>query len=242
MAVAVGIFSESGKGKTTSIIVNPDGSIAIDGLLDGSGKGYLGMDPKSTVIINADKKQLPFPNLEQNGWVLGKNVFWESDASKIKALLIKANGYEHIKSIYIDTINSIMLDKEMNDIKKKSYDKWADLAQDIYELITFCNSELRKDIIVYLGGHVTIYTDVDGNESKCLVTNGKKLEKIRLETKLTTVLYSSVLKGTDGNNQYRFETQENRSTAKSPLGMFKDFLIPNSLRLVDDTVRKYYKI
>ena len=242
MAVAVGILAESGQGKTTSIVVNPDGSIALAGLLDGSGNGYLGMNPKSTIIINSDRKQLPFPKPEINGWVKGKNVFWESGLDKIKPLLLNANKYESIKSIYIDTINGIMLDKEMHDIKKKSFDKWADLAQDIYELINFCNNELRPDIIVYLSGHVSIYTDVDGNESKCLVTNGRKLEKIRLETKLPIVLFSSVTKGLQGKHEYKFETQANRSTAKTPLGMFTEFQIPNSLKLVDDTIRNYYGI
>ena len=123
MAVTVGILAESGQGKSTSVVVNPDGSIALTGLLDGSNQGYLGMNPKSTIIINADRKQLPFPKPELNGWKKGTNVFWESNVEKIKALLLNANKYEQIKSIYIDTINGIMLDREMNDIKKKSFDK-----------------------------------------------------------------------------------------------------------------------
>jgi len=49
-------------------------------------------------------------------------------------------------------------------------------------------------------------------------------------------------KGLRGVNTYEFETQANRSTGKSPIKMFKDFLIPNSLKLVDDTIRAYYRI
>lgn len=241
MAITVGIFAESGQGKTTSIVVNPDGTID-PGLLKGNPEKYMGMDPGSTVIINADKKALPFPRPKANGWVEGKNVFWESDAKNIKSLLANANKVKAIKSIYIDTLNGIMLDKEMNDIKTKSYDKWADLAQQIYELINFCNGELRDDMVVYLAGHVGLYTDTDGNESKGLITNGRKLEKIKLETKLPIVLFGSVQRGASGKHEYRFETQANRSTGKSPLGMFDTFLIPNSLRLVDDTIREYYEL
>ena len=91
-------------------------------------------------------------------------------------------------------------------------------------------------------GHVALYTDIDGNESKCLVTNGKKLEKIKLESKLPIVLFGKVDRGLNGDNKFYFETQANRSTAKSPLGMFTDFQIPNSLKLVDDTIREYYDI
>lgn len=242
MAITVGIFAESGQGKTTSLVVNPDGTISLEDLFKGTKETYQGMDPSSTVVINADRKSLPFPKPKINGWMKDKNVFWESDMSKVKSICTHANKYENIKSIFVDTVNGIMLDREMNDIKKKSYDKWADLAQEVYEFINFANSELRPDMIVYLGGHVSTFTDTDGNESKCLVTNGRKLEKIRLETKLPIVLFASVNRGEAGKHEYKFETQANRSTGKSPLGMFDDFLIPNSLKLVDSTIRKYYGI
>jgi hypothetical protein len=219
-------------GKTTCIVVNPDGKY--------DPEHYAGMDPKSTVIIESDRKDLPFPSNGQ--WNEGRNVLMISDKNEIVKELTRLNSIPQVKTIYIDTMNGIMLDKEMNDIKKKTYDKWADLAQEIYSLITFCNTEMRPDIIVYLSGHTTVFTDADGEETKCLVTNGKKLEKIKLESKLPIVLFTSMTKGLRGANTYEFETQANRSTAKSPINMFQDFLIPNSLRLVDDTIRKYYGI
>lgn len=232
MAITVGVFAESGGGKTTSIVINPDGSF--------NESNYLGMPPESTLVINADGKELPFPS--GGKWVLGKNYLKISDTPTIKSALRTINTKTAVKAVFIDTINGIMLDKEMNDIKKKTYDKWADLAQEIYELIVFCNMELRNDLIVYFGGHVGIYTDTDGNESKCLITNGKKLEKIRLETKLPIVLFGAVNKGENNKNSFVFQTQASRSTAKTPIGMFEDFEIPNSLKLVDDTIRKYYDI
>ena len=69
-----------------------------------------------------------------------------------------------------------MVDKEMLESKKLTFDKWMDLAKDIYEIISIANG-LREDLVIYIMGHVTLFTDIDGNESKCLVTNGKKLEK-----------------------------------------------------------------
>jgi len=232
MAKTVGILGPSGMGKTTSIVINPDGSY--------NPERYEGMNPKSTVIINSDRKDLPFPG--DKNWVEGGNVFTISDKKEIEDKLKELNKIQQVKSIYIDTMNGIMLDKEMNDIKKKTHDKWADLAQEIYSLIVFCNVELRPDIIVYLAGHTTVFTDADGEETKCLVTNGKKLEKIKLESKLPIVLFTSMTRGLRGANTYEFETQANRSTGKSPIRMFNDFLIPNSLKLVDDTIRNYYGI
>ena len=45
----------SGDGKTTSTIINPDGTI------DLSKEGYKGMNPETHYIINVDMKELPFP-------------------------------------------------------------------------------------------------------------------------------------------------------------------------------------
>jgi hypothetical protein len=46
----------------------------------------------------------------------------------------------------------------------------------------------------------------------------------------------------DGDNIFQFETKKNKSSAKTPIGMFTEFLIPNSLALVDSTIREYYKM
>lgn len=230
MAITAGIFQMSGGGKSTSIVINPDGTYNL--------QDYKGMIPEETVIINSDKKRLPF---KTDRWEEGKNLFTISNSEQIKTLLEKINKGSKTKSVIIDTINGVMLDKEMLESKKLSFDKWADLAKDIYELISICNS-MRDDLIIYFMGHVTLYTDIDGNESKCLITNGRKLEKIKLESKLPIVLFGSVERGLNGDNKYYFETQSNRSTAKTPLGMFNEFKIPNSLKLVDNTIRQYYGI
>ena len=229
MATTVGVFGISGQGKTTSIVIGPDGSY--------DAKNYQGLNPETTFIINADKKSLPF----RGGFSEeAKNLIYTSDSATIINLLKQISAGSRIKSIIIDTANGIMIDAEMLESKKLTYDKWADLAKSIYEIISVCNS-LRKDLVVYFTGHVTLYTDVDGNESKCLVTNGRKLEKIKIESKLPIVLFTKVERDMD-KNMYLFETQANRSTAKSPIGMFETATIPNSLRLVDDTIRSYYSL
>jgi len=231
MAVTVGVFTMSGGGKTTSLVINPDGTYTPE--------DYKGMDLSTTIYFNCDKKKVPF---KSEKLVKGLNYFETSDSnlilSTIKAVSEKGPQY---KAVIIDTINGVMVDKEMLESKKLTFDKWMDLAKDIYELISVANG-LRDDLVIYLLGHVTLYTDVDGNESKCLVTNGRKLEKIKLESKLPIVLFGGVDRGSEGKNKHYFETQSNRSTAKSPIGMFEEFSIPNSLKLVDDKIRTYYGI
>lgn len=120
--------------------------------------------------------------------------------------------------------------------------QWRDIALDIVELAALANETLREDQVVYLMGHVELITDVDGNERKVLASVGKKLKKIFIESLMPTVLFTRVEPGINGENKYYFETRANKSSAKTPIGMFDNFLIPNSLKLVDDSVRKYYEI
>lgn len=234
MGKVVGIFSGSGNGKTTSTIVNPDGSF------DFSSEGYKGMNPKSHYIVNLDKKELPFP---AGMWGTSlKNVLVTDDFASIKALIQAVAKAPNIKSISLDTLNSYLTFREFNDRKKLTFDQWKDMALDIVELIDLCNNTLREDQIAYLFGHVEILTKADGTDEQVLATTGKKLKKIFPESLLPIVLFGNVETGLDGDNKFQFETRKNKSSAKTPIGMFKDFLIPNSLKLVDDTIREYYKM
>lgn len=114
------------------------------------------------------------------------------------------------------------------------------MAIDVVDLINTANTILREDQICYILGHVELITDVDGNDRKVLATSGRKLKKVFPESMFPIVLFTRVEPGLDGDNKYYFETKANHSSGKSPLGMFNQFLIPNSLKLVDDTIREYY--
>ena len=82
----------------------------------------------------------------------------------------------------------------------------------------------------------------DGSEKTVFSVIGKKLSKTQPEGFYTIVLMTRIEFGENGDNKYFFQTKANHSSAKTPMGMFKDFEIPNSLKLVDDTVRNYYKM
>jgi hypothetical protein len=143
-----------------------------------------------------------------------------------------------VQTIIIDTVNAIMLDDEMEKRKIKGFDKWMDLAGEIYELIQICNS-LRDDLIVVLMFHSAETKDeFTGQVERRILTNGRKLEKIQLETKLPIVLYTMV-EGKGDEAKFYFETKTNDSTGKSPAGMFDTFLIENNLQIVIDAIKKY---
>lgn len=232
MAVIVAILGSSGDGKTTSTIINPDGKFDME--------NYQGMDPKSHFIINLDRKTLPFPAgmwNRENG-----NYSEPSNFAEIKKALEWIAKKENIKSISIDTVNIYLAMKEFNDRKKMTFDQWKDVANDVIELNMLCNTLLRDDQIVYIMGHTMLQTQNDGTEKTVFSVIGKKLTKTQPEGFYPMVLMTRVEYGDDGENEYYFQTKANHSSAKTPLGLFDQFEIPNSLKLVDSRIREYYKM
>lgn len=232
MATIVAILGASGDGKTTSTIINPDGSFNF--------QDYQGMSPESHFIINLDRKTLPFPG---GMWCKEKKNYIEpTDFNGIRKAIEYCAKTPSIKSVAIDTVNIYLAMKEFNDRKKMSFDQWRDIANDVIELNMLCNTVLRNDQIVYIMGHTMLQTQQDGTEKLVFSVVGKKLTKTQPEGFYPIVLMTRVEYGDDGDNKYWFQTKANHSSAKTPLGMFNDFEIPNSLKLVDDTIRKYYNI
>ena len=116
------------------------------------------------------------------------------------------------------------------------------MANDILELTMLCNTTLREDQIAYIFGHTELVTDVDGREIKSLSVIGKKSKRTPPEAFFPIVLITYTEDSGEGDVEYFFETKKNRSSAKTPVGMFSNFRIPNSLKLVDNTIRKFYNM
>lgn len=128
MAVIVAILGSSGDGKTTSTIINPDGTFNLE--------NYQGMNPKSHFILNLDRKALPFPagmwGTEQHNYAETSEFTAPKGAPAnqwgIKQWLEYVAKQESIKSISIDTVNIYLSMKEFNDRKKMTFDQWRDVA------------------------------------------------------------------------------------------------------------------
>lgn len=205
MAMTIAIMGESGSGKTTSMRNLP---------------------PESTLYIDADQKGLSWRGWRGQYNTENKNYLQTSDKDKVLTMLTRVNDdpkLSHIKTVVIDTINGIMVDDEMARMKEKNYDKWADLAVAVYGLVLYA-LKMRSDLTVIFVAHAQTERDESGNMWTRIKTSGKKLDKIVLESKFTTVLYSKCLEG-----RYVFETRANNSTAKSPMGAFEDMVIDNDI-------------
>ena len=78
MGITCGILGSTGDGKSTSIVINPDGKCIYlpDGDINKAEK-YEGMNSETSVIIASDRKRLPFPSQD---W---KNVKYISGINEI---------------------------------------------------------------------------------------------------------------------------------------------------------------
>lgn len=213
MARVICVMGESGSGKTTSL---------------------RNLNPEETYIIDADKKGLSWRGWKKQYSAENKNYGATDEPEKIlHAIDGIAKTRPDIKVIVIDTIGSIMVADEMRRAKEKGYDKWADLAQCIWKIVDVAYP-LRDDLTVVFMAHVQTERDDNGYLFTRIKTSGRKLEKICLESKFTTVLVAKCIDG-----QYIFETHANNSTAKSPMGLFEEDTIPNDIAAVIAALQQY---
>lgn len=192
------------------------------------------LNPKETYYIDCDKKGLSWKGWKTQYNKENRNYFatdFPGDVEKI----IKGIDEKRpeIKYIVIDTLNGIMIGDEMRRAKEKCYDKWMDLATSVWNIVDSAYS-YRDDLTFIFICHTQTERTDDGFSFTRIKTSGKKLDKISLESKFTTVL---IAKAVDGN--YIFETKANKSTAKAPKGAFDKDFIPNDVTLVIEALKDY---
>lgn len=214
MAKVIGIMGESGSGKTTSC---------------------RNLDPSTTYYLDCDKKGLSWKGWRDQYNEENKNYFATNFPNTVLQLLKKINDdqQKRIQNVVIDTINGVMVAEEMRNAKVQGYGKWTDLASYVWEIFEYALS-MRDDVTVIIICHSITDTDDNGIVFTHIRTNGRKLEKIVLESKLTTVLLAECKDG-----QYIFHTKADRSSVKTPLGAFDQDEIPNDVTEVLKKLEEY---
>lgn len=215
MAKTICLMGESGSGKSTSTRT---------------------LDPTTTMYIDCDKKGLPWKGWRKQYNGENKN-YMATDAPATVMMTLKAvdsnEKYKHIKTVVIDTINGVMVSEEMRNAKVQGFGKWTDLAQYVWEIFDFCLT-MRDDVTVIIIAHSITDADDNGIVFTHIRTNGRKLEKIVLESKLNVVLLAECKDG-----KYIFHTRADRSSVKTPLGAFEEDEIPNDAAAVLKALEEY---
>lgn len=215
MSKMICVMGESGSGKTTAMRT---------------------LDPATTFYIDCDRKGLAWKGWREQYSTEKKNFTSTRDLVKVNNLIINVSDKApHMKTIVIDTLNTCMVDKEIKEMDNKDgYAKWIDLAQYVW---TVCETgaKLRADLTVVIVMHSETVRDDFGYTFTRIKTNGRKLEKVVLESLFGTVLLAKCKE--DGS--YVFETKAKNSTAKTPMGAFDADEIPNDMGAVLEALKDY---
>lgn len=209
--------------KPNIIIVGPSGS--------GKSSSMRNLDPKSTAVINTERKQLPFKNANDFMNVPVKSV------SEFHSALDKAMESDKIKTIVIESFTSLIeIIYREAEIRYKGFDIWGYYNKEIGRILDKSKNSDKYVIFTAIDG---VYDGDNGVEERFVAIDGNRWKK-RVEKEFVICLFTDT-KATDEGVQYRFRTNTTgRDSAKSPMGMFLDLHIDNDLKQVIDACRTYY--
>lgn len=177
--------------------------------------------PEEIGVIKAIEKELPFRN--------DFKTITTNDYGTINSVLLKSKT----NSIVVDDAGYLLTGEFMRRAKEVGYNKFTEIANHFYDLITFITTQLPREKIVYL----IMHEDENEVTGECKPkTVGKLLdEKIVLEG-----MFTIVLRCLNEDGKHIFKTN-NSGCAKSPEEMF-DETIENDLKFVDTSIREYYNL
>lgn len=217
----------------------------------GSGKTYSlrTLDPKETFIICPDEKNPPFKGWRKNYIMADEegnfdpktcNYLMTTDWNKIqKAMIFISKNRKDIKTIVLDTITYAMIGEFMEKAEIKGYDKFTQMGSNVYKTLKIIDI-LRHDINVIVMAHteVTSFNGVD--KTVFGVPGGKLVQDVVKPEGMFHIILETLVEKNGDKISYNFMTHNNTTNmAKSPHGMFENNKIPNDMKLVLDSIKKY---
>lgn len=190
----------------------------------GSGKScsLRNFDPNEVGIFNVASKPLPFRKKMR--------MLNDSKYQEIMAVLVQNKS----KCYVVDDAQYLMAFSLFDRANEVGYKKFTDAAVDFYNLVQTVIKLTSDDTIVYFLQHIE-RDDAGRIKAK---TAGKMLDnQLTLEGLFSIVLLCEA----KGDEHYFITQSDGTNTAKAPMEMFDSVKIDNDLKLVDDTIRKYYE-
>ena len=209
----IGIMGEAGSGKSTSL---------------------RNLNPQETFYCDCDGKGLNWKGWKEQYSEEKKNYIRSSFPQVIiRCLRGISEKAPNIHYFVVDTVNNLMVSDEMRRCKEKSYDKWMDLASNIWELVDL-PSTFRDNLTVILLFHTQTELTESGYEFTRIKTNGRKTEKNNIDSK-----FNWLLRAVKQGDQYLLSTTSHFDTSRTPFEAFKDEYIPNDITKVLEVMKEF---
>lgn len=166
----------------------------------------------------------------------GKELPFRSDISvmvpKSHLDVISAIDRANAPIVVIDDANYLMSFEEMNRATEIGYVKFTQMATHMFDIF---QAIIKKDSDQTF--YVMAHTAETEDGSIKFKTTGKMLsEKIVLEG-LTNILITNEI---TSNGEFVFRVRTDGTGVKTPLGMFKEEVVPNDLVIVDKAIKDFY--
>lgn len=177
------------------------------------------------LYVNVERKMLPF-----------KGKFKYELKTEDPNLIIEQMNKMPCKTAVIDDSTYIMVNQFMRRHRTKqgssSFDLYNDIADYIWSLFEAAKA-LPEDVIVY----IIMHEETNDYGQTKIRTIGKLLDdKVQPEGICTICLRCAI----DNKEHVFFTNSEGADITKSPEDMFDSDRVPNDLKAVDTTIRKFY--
>jgi hypothetical protein len=196
----------------------------------GTGKTFSlkGLNKEDVNLISPTGKEMPFKS---------DIKVIKTDLENLPSLALRAPA----PIVVIDDTNQFFtLYQGKHALDKDQFFVFKSIANTFNTLIEKIVSK-ETDQNYYIFAHI----DTEDNGRRKFKTTGKFIGDNLQPESLTNVVLETVYDDTESEikDRYRFAVHkmEGSSPVKTPEDMFDTDLIPNNLKLVDDTIRKYYK-
>lgn len=205
-------------------------------IIGGSGTGkstsLRNLDPKETAILKCQNKELPF----KKGDTKFKSMLCTRADEVVKTVTTILQKAPHIKNIVIDDLIYLSVKTFMDRSKEKGYDKFTDIASELYTVLALPDMIQNKDDLTFF------YLTHSETNPHTMETNVRSIGKAISEKVVIEGLFTMVLEAVVDNGEYKFLTHNIHGTSvvKTPMGMFDEDYIDNDLNIVLNAIKEYY--
>ena len=205
----------------------------------GSGKStsLRNLDPKTTYILDLERKGFPFRNASRF------NIIPVENANAFPRMLEKVLKEDDCETVVVESFTKYV--EQVNPLATnsfKGYDIWSFYNRTIRNMLDSIKNDKATIIFTAVDDIVKIPQITGGESSHRRVKVQGKVHEGAVEKEFLMVLFTEVRKNEKTEEmEYFFQTNTDGVTsAKTPMGMFDKQLIPNDIVTVLEKAEEYY--